>query len=163
MPDVDDEHSGYGLLVVLVVVVLAAPVLQTTYVGATAATAVEGEPHTVDFANATQLDESGLRYGARPEVTDPDENETLLQGDDYTFNATSGDLQFQNTARLASGERVAVSYTVVRRPATTEAVWTVMQTALGLISLYVLVAALNAIRAWLGWFEDVSTPGVWPR
>lgn len=163
MPDVDDQHSGYGLLVVLLVVVLAAPVLQTTYVGATTETRVSAEAHTVDFSDPSQLNQTGLRYGERVNVSDPDTDETLIQGDDYSFNATTGELTFHNTQRLTDGKRVSVSYSVIRRPATTDAVWTVMQASLGFISLYVLVAALNAIRAWLGWFDDVSTRGAWPR
>jgi Ca2+/Na+ antiporter len=156
---VDDQHSAWGFLVVLVLVVLAAPILQVTYAEATATVAVADEPHTVDYADPIEVTESGVAYGDSATVTVSTANNstrTLQPGTDYEWRPANGTVAFNSTGDTTSGQQAFVSYSYETRAAATDAVWTIMQTVLGLLGIYVLVAAVNAIRAYLGLFETTA-------
>jgi Ca2+/Na+ antiporter len=159
---VDDQHSAWGFLVVLVLVVLAAPILQVTYAEATATVDVADEPHTVNYTDPVEVSESGVAYGDTATVTvetDNNTTRTLQPGTDYDWDATNGTVAFNSTGDTTSGQQASVSYSYETRAAATDAVWTIMQTVLGLLGVYVLVAALNAIRAYLGLFETAAAEG----
>jgi hypothetical protein len=156
---VDDQHSAWGFLVVLVLVVLAAPILQVTYAEATATVAVADEPHTVDYTGLIEVAETGVAYGDSATVTVSTANNstrTLQPGTDYEWRPANGTVAFNSTGDTTSGQQAFVSYSYETRAAATDAVWTIMQTVLGLLGIYVLIAAVNAIRAYLGLFETTA-------
>jgi hypothetical protein len=81
---------------------------------------------------------------------------TLQPGTDYEWRPANGTVAFNSTGDATSGQQAFVSYSYETRAAATDAVWTIMQTVLGLLGIYVLVAAVNAIRAYLGLFETTA-------
>lgn len=164
VPDVDDEHSVWGFLVVLVLVLLLAPTLSLAYGNADVQTVVQGERHTIDINNSTSVSAGpGTGYGddVAVTVTNNSSTTTLTEGTDYSWTASTGEVSFDGSSPdVSDGDTFEVSYQYGELPAATRDVWTLITTVLALQSLYVLIAGLNAIRAYIGQFSKAMGGGI---
>jgi hypothetical protein len=158
MPEVDDTHSAWGFLVVLVLVALAAPTLAVAYDGADDRF-VDDEPYEVPQDGVVELAQPATANTTGGDVTVVASingiEETLREGPDYVWNASAGQVEIDlNEAPVSSGDQVYVTYRFeVARAAETEAAYTLVATVLSMQTLYVLVAALNALRGYIAAFS----------
>lgn len=108
---------------------------------------VENETIEVNFSSQTAVDAPGYTLGFY-------ENETvynssgaeLEEGDDYQFNATTGEVTWYNTAELTDGESASISYSYDAKIRTARALKNVIALPLRLaLPAAILIALVVAI------------------
>jgi hypothetical protein len=143
-----DGDSVAQLAVVVLLLILAVPTLATAY--DLAGTPFEyTETATVDDANPYEVSQPATqeRYGET--VTIVVDNTTLVAGEDYTWNATSGVVTWADSTNAPTGSEATIDYRAYQRTAETEMAWDVTAPLMGLFGLFGLVAAVRTLWSYI--------------
>jgi len=104
-----------GVLLLFVAAVL--PAVNIAYTDHSYSPTAENESMTVDYSGDVPVSESGHHYSDTVTITN--DGTTLDNGTDYTWNATAGDVAFQNTSATNEGDTVRIDYDYYERTDTT--------------------------------------------
>lgn len=128
-----------GALLLVAVVVL--PTLSIAWSsGSLSAQGVANEPITVDYGTNTSVDNaSAVEYS--DSVTITFNGSTLEAGTDYVWNATSGEVDWKNTAATTDGDTAHIDYTYYYRTEATTLIGGVIR-PFGRVLALLLVAAI---------------------
>lgn len=143
-----DGDSVAQLAVVVLLLILAVPTLATAY--DLAGTPFEyTEDAMIDDANPYEVSQPATqeRYGET--VTVVVDNTTLVAGEDYTWNATSGVVSWTNSANAPTGSQATITYRAHQRTVETEMAWDVTAPLMGLFGLFGLVAAVRTLWSYV--------------
>jgi hypothetical protein len=142
-----DDASVWSFAVVAFLVVVSAPAITVAH--DRALTTVEQRDRiTMNTSAPVALDANASRFA--PTVTVRNSSGVILQrGEDYDFNATSGELDFFDTPSVTAGSQARVTFGAVKRTEVTEAVYLILASLVTTLGVFVLVQALRAIIAYL--------------
>ena len=147
MPDGDTIAQ---VAVVILLLSLSAPALATAH--DYAGTPYEYQDNlVVDYGSTTTVSEDATdaeAYSANITVVDTDNDKTLVEGDDYEWNAETGDITWLDTANTNDGDNVTVDSTAYQRTPQTQAAWTVLAPLMGLFGLFGFVSTVRAVWAY---------------
>jgi len=102
------SNDLFGAVAVLLIVGVGVVAFTPAYTsGADRVTATDTV--TVDYSNASNVSEAGLRYDDTISATNASGTD-LRAGVDYEWDRDDGSIAFQNTSRTTSGEDVDVVY-----------------------------------------------------
>lgn len=140
-----DGDSMAQAVVVILLLGLAVPALGTAHTYAGTPFEYE-ETLTVDYTDDSSVSENATveNYGTDPTLTNSSGTE-LVAGEDYDWNATSGNVTWFNTSNTTSGEAVDIEYQAYQRTDETAAAWTILVPLMSLFGLFGFVAAVRAL------------------
>lgn len=145
-----DGDTIAQVAVVILLLSLSVPALATAYDYA-------GTPYdydeelTVDYTSPSSVSEIATDtegYGSEPTIVVDDTE--LVQGTDYRWNSSSGDVEWLNTSNTSGGDTATITYRAYQRTPQTEAAWTILMPFAGLFGLFGLVSAARALLTYLG-------------
>lgn len=152
-----DGDTIAQVAVVILLLSLSVPALATAHDYA-------GTPYgyqditVVDYGSTTTVSENATGtegYGANITIVDTDTDTTLVEGEDYQWDADTGEITWLDTANTNDGDNVTVDYAAYQRTPQTRAAWTILMPFAGLFGLFGLVSALRALLTYLGEVFDV--------
>jgi len=88
---------------------VAAVAFSPAFVAGTDRNTAVNESITVDYTQPVSVANDAVEYGETATVYDADGNE-LAAGTDYSWNATAGNVTWQNTSQTTDGETAAITY-----------------------------------------------------
>jgi hypothetical protein len=125
---------------VAVLGILGAQFLGGAVVSGDAVASVDRE--AVPFDNSGSLvDEAATASGFVVDVEVSHNGTELVEGRDYAWNATAGELSRLNSSSVPEGEDVAVSYQYFTRNEETKASDSILSTVVGVIPVFLLAIA----------------------
>lgn len=142
-----DGDSIAQLAAVILLLALAVPALATAHEFAGSPTPYS-EDMTIDYTNESAVSQPATveGYGTDPVVSvDGDE---LVRGTDYTWSASTGTIDWSNTANTSSGDTATVEYRAFQRTEQTALAWDVIAPLMGLFGLFGLVASVRSLWAY---------------
>lgn len=139
-----DGDSIAQLAVVILLLVLAVPALATAYDYA-GTPFDQSEDLTVDYTDGSQVSANATLEGYDdPEIVTQD-GTTLVEGDDYAFDESSGDVTWYNTSNTSSGDTVTAEFVAYQRTAETQLSWQIVAPLMSLFGLFALVVSVRAL------------------
>lgn len=103
------SNDLFGVIALIVILGVGAVAFAPAYVDGADRTTVTNESITVDYSGSQPVAESGLEYADTVDVYNASGAE-LAAGTDYDWNATDGNVTFQNTSATTDGETATITY-----------------------------------------------------
>jgi hypothetical protein len=103
------SNDLFGVIALIIILGVGAVAFAPAYVDGADRQSVTNESITVDYATPQSVSESGLEYDDTVTVYNSS-GAQLDAGTDYEWNATSGNVTFQNTSATTDGETASISY-----------------------------------------------------
>lgn len=139
-----DGDSIAQVAVVILLLGLAVPGLSTAY--DYAGTPIEySETVTVDYNNESSVSENATveGYGKSPTITVGDTE--LVEGTDYDWDSSSGNVTWYNTSNTTDGDTATIQYVAYQRTGESELAWTIISPLMKLFGLFGFIAAIRAL------------------
>mgnify|MGYP000318430163 CR=1 FL=1 len=141
MPDGDTIAQ---VAVVVLLLSLSAPALATAH--DYAGTPYEySESVTVDYGNTTEVSEGSTIEGYGDNETVATSSKTLSEGEDYSWDSSTGTITWFDSANTADGESATVTYRAYQRTPQTQAAWTILAPLMSLFGLFGFISASRAV------------------
>lgn len=151
-----DGDSIAQLAVVILLLVLAVPALATAH--DYAGTPLEyAETATIDYSSDYSVSENATdteHYGAETTVTV--DGTQLVEGTDYDWDATDGNITWYNTTNTSSGDNARVEYRAHQRTEETALAWSTLSPLMGLFGIYAVIASVRALWAYVAEVWDLT-------
>ena len=141
MPDGD---SIAQVAVVVLLLVLSVPTLMTAHDYSGTPLDYE-ESLTVDYANDSAVSENATVEGYGDESTIVVDGTALVRGTDYRWNATSGEIDWQDTANTTDGDSAQIEYQAYQRTTESSTAWSIIAPFMGLFGLFALLSSVRAL------------------
>jgi len=103
------SNDLFGVIALIIILGVGAVAFAPAYVDGTDRQSVTNESITVDYNVPQSVAESGLEYDDTVAVYNSS-GDKLAAGSDYAWNATAGNVTFQNTSATTDGETASISY-----------------------------------------------------
>jgi hypothetical protein len=103
------SNDLFGVIALIIILGVGAVAFAPAYADGADRQSVTNESITVDYSGPQSVAESGLEYDDTVSVTNSSGAE-LAAGTDYDWNATAGNVTFQNTSATSDGETATISY-----------------------------------------------------
>lgn len=145
MPDGDTIAQ---VAVVILLLTLSVPALATAYDYAGTPYEYE-ETLTVDYTTPSQVSEGATAtegYGSNETITVG--GTQLVEGDDYRWNKSSGEVTWLNTSATSDGDSATITYRAFQRTPQTSAAWSILMPFTALFGLFGFVSAVRALWAY---------------
>lgn len=139
-----DGDSIAQVAVVILLLALSIPALATAYDYAGTPFEYE-ETLTVDYSNESPVSENATIEGYGDNETISVDGTQLVEGTDYAWNTSSGNVTWYNTSNTTSGDSARVSYRAYQRTAESAMAWTIISPFMALFGLYGLIVSVRAL------------------
>lgn len=150
-----DGDTIAQVAVVILLLSLSVPALATAYDYAGTPMDYEEEA-AVDYNNTTFLSEEATVEGYSESITiTTSNNKELVEGEDYEYNATAGEINWTDNANTNDGDTVEIEYSAHQRTAHTEMAWTVISPLLGLFGIFGVVVSVRALWSFVAEVWDL--------
>jgi hypothetical protein len=130
-----------AVIALFVSLVMAGPMV--AFEGATHDNTQFDESVTVDYDQEVSVDNDAVRYNDTAVIRD-DANNKLEDGTDYDWNATSGNITFQNTSATSEGDTVFADYQYETRDEHTQNIGSLFASLDVVIGLLLLMFGVGA-------------------
>lgn len=130
------KNSYFGAVVLLVLVAFLAAVGPAALADGAQETAVGNEPIAVEYDHQTSVEDDGIEYDEDVDVRNGDGDE-LVEGTDYDWHASTGNVTWIDTAATTEGETARVDYAVAQ---TSDVSLGIAEIVAGLLVVTALVA-----------------------
>lgn len=140
-----DGDSIAQVAVVILLLALSVPALATAYDYAGTPFEYE-ESLTVDYNNASSVSENATLegYGDDPTVVNSS-GTTLVEGTDYDWNTSSGEVTWYNTTNTTDGESADIDYRAYQYTGETAMSWTIIAPLMSLFGLFGFAVSVRAL------------------
>lgn len=139
-----DGDTVAQLAVVILLLSLAVPALATAY--DYAGTPLEYEESlTVDYNNTSTVSENATIEGYGDDETIVANGTTLVEGTDYEWNTTSGEVTWLQSANTSDGDSATITYRAHQRTGETQLAWTLISPFMALFGLFGLTSAIRVV------------------
>lgn len=139
-----DGDTVTQLAVVILLLVLAVPALSTAHKFAGTPLEYE-ETLTVDYQNDSEVSENATVEGYGEEPTIVANDQVLVQGTDYEWNASAGSVNWQNTTNTSDGDSAQITYRAYQRTPETALAWGIIAPLMGLFGVFTFVTSARTI------------------
>lgn len=103
------SNDLFGVIALIIILGVGAVAFAPAYVDGADRQSVTNESITVDYTSPQSVSESGLEYDDTVAVYNSS-GAQLDAGADYEWDATAGNVTFQNTSTTSDGETATVTY-----------------------------------------------------
>lgn len=144
-----DGDSVAQFVTVVLLLVLAVPALTTahTYAG----TPLDyQDTATVDYSNDYEVSENATVEDYSENVTIVVDGSTLEADTDYSWNSTSGIVDWRNTSATSEGDSATIDYQAHQRTQETATTWMLLAPLMGLFGLFAFISAVRALWEIIG-------------